>query len=587
VRIKGRRRVDVIAIGGASLLAAGVAAIGAFSYNEERIDRMWVGAQLDADESGAVHEVIDYNFGNASDRHGLLRVIPGLTPSSPFTVDSPDGAPDAINSMSPTSSGGHSAVEIRVGDATKTVTGRHRYVLDYRLDAAALAPQAPRFAWNAIGTEWTVDISEADVELVAPFTFDDVQCQVGSTGSTDACKYDEPEPGHLRVHVGKITSGHGVTLRMVPGDALAQAPALPRPPAHRPGDPGAGIAEPAVLAFIAALGAGLAASRLVRRAGRERVGIGAGGATDAAYAMGGSEQLVDAADLAAMATTEFAPPDDLTPSMGGMILHEGLLPQHKVAWLIEAAIAGAVDLEEEDGKTVRIDRLADGDPATQALLDGMFGGRTSIALGKYDSTFAGGWTALGSMLEAWEKGSGLWDARGLGRKIVARLLGILIGIVGLVLIVAGAAAAARFSPGYLGLSTVGAMVFGAGAATVIRGWELEVRTPRGSGQYLRVESFRRFLHDSEAYHAEEAAKRGVLREYTAWAVALGEVDRWRRAVQSSTVIPDNTAGLNYVFLAPMLASGVSHASTAPSSSGGGGGGGGVGGGGGGGGGGSW
>jgi uncharacterized membrane protein len=77
----------------------------------------------------------------------------------------------------------------------------------------------------------------------------------------------------------------------------------------------------------------------------------------------------------------------------------------------------------------------------------------------------------------------------------------------------------------------------------------------------------------------------VLREYTAWAVALGEVDRWSRAVAAATNLPDRSA-LTYAYLAPALLSGTSSASTAPSSSGGGGGGG-VGGGGGGGGGGSW
>jgi uncharacterized membrane protein len=99
-----------------------------------------------------------------------------------------------------------------------------------------------------------------------------------------------------------------------------------------------------------------------------------------------------------------------------------------------------------------------------------------------------------------------------------------------------------------------------------------------------VESFRRFLAGSEAYHAEEAAKRGLLREYTAWAVAVGEIDRWERAVQASSIT--DRAGLGYVHMAPVLMASTSKASTAPSSSGGGGGGS-VGGGGGGGGGGSW
>ena len=79
-----------------------------------------------------------------------------------------------------------------------------------------------------------------------------------------------------------------------------------------------------------------------------------------------------------------------------------------------------------------------------------------------------------------------------------------------------------------------------------------MRTPAGSGLWLRVESFRRFLAESEAYHAEEAAKRGVLREYTAWAVALGEIDRWSRAVSASTVIPE-TAGSELRLHVPVAA----------------------------------
>jgi uncharacterized membrane protein len=104
-----------------------------------------------------------------------------------------------------------------------------------------------------------------------------------------------------------------------------------------------------------------------------------------------------------------------------------------------------------------------------------------------------------------------------------------------------------------------------------------------------VESFRRFLHSSEGYHAEEAAKRGVLREYTAWAVAVGEVDHWRRAMAAAVNVPPDPMAMTYATMTPLLLSSTHSAATAPSSSGGGGsfGGGSVGGGAGGGGGGSW
>ena len=81
------------------------------------------------------------------------------------------------------------------------MSGRHRYVLDYRLPASSLAAQAPAIAWDAVGDSWTVGIEDATVELVAPFALTDPVCQVGGTGSTDRCDIDQPEPGHLHVHV--------------------------------------------------------------------------------------------------------------------------------------------------------------------------------------------------------------------------------------------------------------------------------------------------------------------------------------------------------------------------------------------------
>jgi uncharacterized membrane protein len=118
--------------------------------------------------------------------------------------------------------------------------------------------------------------------------------------------------------------------------------------------------------------------------------------------------------------------------------------------------------------------------------------------------------------------------------------------------------------------------------------DLAARTAAGSAAYLRVASFRRFLAASEGRHVDEAHRRGVLREYTAWAVALGEADAWERAAAtlgSAAVLATvtSTAFMHH------HSTTFSSATTAPSSSsaGGGGGGGGVGGGGGGGSSGSW
>ena len=117
---------------------------------------------------------------------------------------------------------------------------------------------------------------------------------------------------------------------------------------------------------------------------------------------------------------------------------------------------------------------------------------------------------------------------------------------------------------------------------------LPSRSAAGSALTLRTESFRRFLAASEGRHVEWAWQHGLVREYSAWAVALGAAAAWQRAMERSSVPPAElaTGPLLVYSMAPHFSS----AHTAPSSSGGGGwggGGGGVGGGGGGGSSGSW
>ena len=129
-----------------------------------------------------------------------------------------------------------------------------------------------------------------------------------------------------------------------------------------------------------------------------------------------------------------------------------------------------------------------------------------------------------------------------------------------------------------------AMIWGAAFAALTRAWELHVRTPAGSSMWLRVESFRRFIAASEAEHVRQAADRGVLRDYTAWAIAHDEVAHWTKAVEAAG-LPPSTPGLDTALAASVISSSMQSAGTTPSSSGSGGGG--VGGGGGGGGGGSW
>jgi hypothetical protein len=565
------------------VLVGGVAAAGAFFGNTEHIASMWVGADVAHDGSAAIREVIDYDFGATFDKHGIFRDVPGLDPGAAIVVSSPD-APDGLAIFqTPPDSPSYPATRLRIGNPDDTVSGERRYLIAYPLDD--IAPGGA-LAWDAVGAGWDVPIEQAEIQVAAPWELTDVRCVQGGTGSTTACEISQPEPGRLVVEASSLDAHQGITVYAAAGAPLEAAPSLTPPAVAPESDEGASVPLTALVgAGAALLGAG-PASRAVRRRGRERVGIG--GAADAAFGAGGAgERLVDADELASLATVEFAPPPEITPPQGGVVLREAVRQEHKVAWLIDEAIDGSIELVDQGPGKVSLRRGKGlGDPQAAPVLDQMFDGRQQLDLGTYDKPFAAGWSIVGSQLQHWADTSGLWDPKGDRRRVIVRVLGVLATVVGLLITGVGAALAANTSAWWLIAVAIGAVIAGVGLAGAVRGWELRVRTPEGAGLWLRVESFRKFLAQSEGYHAEQAAARGVLREYTAWAVAVGEVDRWTRAVNSAVNIPDRSA-LTYVYLAPILYSATSSSSTAPSSSGGGGGGGGVGGGGGGGGGGSW
>ena len=76
--------------------------------------------------------------------------MPGLDPADPVQVASPS-APAQVEVT-----GTAHQTRLRIGDPERTVTGRHRYTIAYRL--AGVAPGG-RLAWDAVGTSWPVGIA--------------------------------------------------------------------------------------------------------------------------------------------------------------------------------------------------------------------------------------------------------------------------------------------------------------------------------------------------------------------------------------------------------------------------------------------
>ncbi len=566
-------------ITGTALVAGGITALIAMLADTERIDRYSATAEVDVDHAD-ITEVIDYDFGTP-DRHGIFRDVPGLDPSDPITVESAT-APDQFT-IEP------SAFEtrIRIGDPDQTIDGRHRYRISYPIGVEF---EDGLISWNAVGANWDVAIRNVELHLLAPFELSEAQCSMGEAGSWDSCTATQPEPGHLVVELGKLNSFEGVTLSAVPGSPLATRPTAVIEDGPNAPDPGSGLWLPAGVAALLALIAGGLASRLIRSRGKELVW--AGGSADAAFGPQFDNtypvRRVDHDELHKLASTEFAPPKGLTAWQGGVLYAEQTTQDHLSAWLLERAIAGEIRIDGNDEDLTIHDLRVDS--AEHESLQRLFGGRDSVKLGEYDEQFASGWSALETKLNQWQEGSPFWDPTGERQRTAAQIIGFLMLFPGFFLMLVFAIASNRAGPIWLIGVGLGAAIFGGGFATILRSWELRIRTPEGSGLWILIESFRRFINGSDAQHVEAAAKQGRLLEYTAWAVALDEADHWADAMQQAKVDDPDLYPTNALYMASVgsnLSGATASALRAPSSSSSGGGGGSVGGGGGGGGGGSW
>jgi len=522
------------------------------------------------DGSALVRETIDYDFGSNS-RHGILRKIPeGRVPvsgaaSGVTDIRARSGSAPADTQVSHP----YGAAAIRIGNPDRTVTGRHRYVIEYRITGVVAGDQ---LAFNAIGSEWKVPIDEADIKMAAPYALSAVRCNQGASFATTRCDRVDVDGDSVTVHGSDLYEAEGITVYAKPGEpSVAPVTALPSDVDLRGGsDPSwwwRGIALVIGAGTVGyALGVMVVTWR-ARRAGRDLAWRGEGGAVDAVFGGPGLE-VRPVGDVVAdkQTTIQFVPPRDLTPAQGGLLHHESVTDDHRVAWLIQHAIDGWFEIEKF-GKALRWTASDERWAAAPAPLQKIFAGRHRAPLTAYSEEFAKGWKLIDAELSHWQDTSGLWDraAERRATKIATNVVavGALAGAFGALALFLTAAVFASVA---VVIPTASSVLVGAGVAALLNLGELAVRTPQGFAHRQLVEGFRRFFQVSEGRHAREAVDHGVLRLYSAWAVALGELDHWTRAMESAA-LPETTPGVSEAGRLGALSTAMQVASTEPPSSG--------------------
>lgn len=576
-------------------LLAGFGVIGAGDESlirPEHFDAKQVTVWPDGDDGVRIREVVDIDFG-LIERRGYQRLIPN---DFGMPIDVTASSPDANAQIDIVVIGDET--RIRLGDPDITFTGRHRYVLEYRLPDANVS--SGRLDLDIIGNDERFETQRFEVVLTG-FAFDSIECLTGVREAVGGCAFERGASDNFVAVIEPLAPGDGITV----SGAIASLTTPTLPPVPDP--PGAVPLGFRSLGLVM-IPLGLVSAALVYLVGRAAGSnaVRAGGATEAAFgelpAPGEIARHLDVATyrvpdsrLAELATIEFAPPRGLEPWQAAVLLREAVDDDTVAAWFSEMIADGAIAATDDSG-TVRLTRGADTSRLSAvdlAHLQRLFAHGDVVELGTYDEEFTATWSAIRSEQRAFAANAGWWSRGGPGGRVTtpAKLIGVAIAILAAATVAVGLVVLATTDMFWRVLSSpVLAVIAGLLVPLVVAAIAYRPmfasRTATGSALALRSESFRRFLVASEGRHVDWAWQQGLLREYSAWAVALGAAEAWSEAVKSSN-IPEPEVSLGGPLLLYSASSAFSSSHTAPSSSGSGGGGGGVGGGGGGGSSGSW
>jgi uncharacterized membrane protein YgcG len=551
-------------VGVAVLAATGIIGRGSLP---ERFESKVVTVTPSGADGVRIREVVDQDFG-AKSRHGYERVIP-TDFGNPTDIEA--SSPDANADIDVTSLAFWD--RIRLGSVDMTYTGQHRYVLSYTLPDARLS--GGHLDLDIIGTEEELETGRFEV-VVAGLDLVDPTCNVGNDGAVGGCTLAR-DGDVYRTVISPLDPGKGITIGgIVTGRRDVAASVDPPIPPRRPDNRLALALATIPLGLIAAGAVYLAA----RRAGRNEVF--AGGAADAAYGLLGqpasdaspsSVRLVADSKMAELATIEFVPPKGVEPWQGAVLLAERIDRTTVAAWVSGLVAKEALTLNEEGGDLVvrrgpRHDQL---DADTTTLVSQMLDYGDELKLGTYNANFGKAWNQIFTVEREAIASSGWWKRLppGNAKGGAGASAWVIIAIVALVFFGAGSLIVALLGA-FRGM--IAALLFAVLVPAVVAFFAyrvmLSVRSATGSALALRTESFRRFLSASEGQHVDWAWKQGVLREYSAWAVALGAADAWGRALARSNV-PAPERNLASPMLLYSMGPSFDSTRSAPTSSGGG------------------
>lgn len=517
-----------------ALLPAAVAADEGWA-----ITRFDTTIDIAADGSMHVVEQIDVDFRDL-EKHGIFRDIPveyqwEKDKSKVRVIDVvPQGVTDATGQAIPYSASRIGAyLELRIGDANRTVSGRNTYRISYRV-SGALNPFADHdeLFWNVTGNNWPVEIDEASAVVTEPGApVSRVACYQGPTGSTESCATSAADGSRATFAVdGVLDPGDGMTVvvGLPKGAVRVAAPVLAAPSA------GSLPAEEKTLndylgfnlvdwlgALVLLLAVGGYTAWRWYESGRDRryatVYRLTGDASEAQPGLFDDETIV----------VEYGPPDELRPAELGVVIDEHADSKDLSATIVDLAARGYLSITETEKRKYELTKLKEADgllPFEALVFNGLFDDGSPVKVSelrsrKFYQDVPGIYKQMYS--DAMQHEFFTADPGKVRRNY--QILGVLVGVGGIALVVLLSAIAGR---GLIGLGVVA----GGFAMAAVAG-AMPARSAKGREAYRRTLGFKKFIEVADKSRQQFYEQAGIFEKYLPYAITFGSVKKWAGVFQ--------------------------------------------------------
>lgn len=519
--------------------------------------------QVNADGSIDVLEDIQVGFGTLQ-RHGIFRdIIVEQRYEGPEVPDetrdynrrytlSNISVDDGQRSIQFERSRIGAALQLKIGDPDREISGEQRYRIQYKLSGALNAQtNEAELYWNVTGDQWEVAIERATVVVTAP-SITRVTCFEGSAGSDAPCQSQLSGNRAQFAASRRLSTGSGLTIVVgMPAGAVEAPPpdlVLIKTAEEKVRD-FMGL-KPLTLALAGFLGVGGLA--LVGRywwlEGRDRW-FG-----DVHYLTGSTKERRRPFFAKDTVVVEYQPPETghesrrLRPAEIGTLLDEQADTLDVSATIVDLAVRGYLKITEIEKQGVlgffgdedyRLEKLKPADAELleyeRLLLEGLFEDGGDVLMSSLKNKF---YSDLAKVKEALYKQVVGADKFFAGNPEKARTIHLVAGCV-----VTAIGWFATFLLGAeLGAAIVGVPIILAGLALIVLSRSMPRRTVKGRETFRRALGFREYMVVAETDRQRFYEEENIFEKYLPYAIVYDTVEKWAKAFEGLDGQPAQTSG---------------------------------------------